>query len=107
MIRLYTKTLISLLLVLLFLSSFSQVNVSILGPADTVAQFNKIEFGVQLPEWINQSVDAFLNKGKGVNPFDPEQVSIEGLCYSGNFVPVLIKLCYNELILPGFHFMAK
>jgi len=55
--------------------------VSILGPTDTVAQFNKIEFGVQLPEWINQSVDAFLNKGKGVNPFDPEQISIEALFY--------------------------
>lgn len=40
------------------------------------AKFSKAELGISVPESITVLVEEFLKTGKGINPFDPDQVDI-------------------------------
>lgn len=44
-----------------------------------VGQFEKLEMGVKLPLSIQSQIDLFLSSGytSGMNPYDPEQISLE------------------------------
>src|ERR1044071_1287759 len=42
-----------------------------------VGQFEKLELGLQLPAALEQQVNSFVQTGNGINPFDPDQISVE------------------------------
>ncbi len=41
-----------------------------------IEKFSKAELGIYIPEEITLSIDEFLKTGKGINPFDPDQVDV-------------------------------
>src|SRR6185436_10666053 len=44
----------------------------------SVGQYEKLEMGVQLPVSLEQQVNDFLtDPNTGINPFDPDQISVE------------------------------
>lgn len=77
-----------LMLLILFLHASAEsksqtanpFDVVIMEPADThgsVAKHEKLELGIKLNPLINGQIMSFLNGNAGLNPFDPEDVSIE------------------------------
>jgi hypothetical protein len=49
-----------------------------------VGQFEKLEMGLTLPAVVEQQVNDFINNGSGgLNPFDPDQISVEAVFTNG------------------------
>lgn len=64
-----------------------------------VGQFEKLEMGVRLPAVIEQRVNDFLaNTPGGLNPFDPEQISIEANFTNGVNSHMVYGFYYDEFI---------
>lgn len=80
-----------------------QLTATILEPANTTAvgKFQKVEFGISLPAALKQKITTFLNApekagttaydnafnhgdGTKINPYDPDQISIDALFYAPN-----------------------
>ncbi len=60
-----------------------------------VGQFEKLEIGLNLPSSINQLVSDFIANGTGgINPFDPEEISVEAVFTNG----------INQYTVYGFYF---
>lgn len=70
--------------VLLLSGSLQQANaqqIKLLSPSSS-PKWDKVEIGIRLPQTIEDKVAAFLQKSKGnkgINPFDPQQLSIEAV----------------------------
>jgi len=65
-----------------------------------VGQFEKIEMGIQLPPGIQSQVDQFSssNYTSGINPFDPEEISLEVIFTNGNTSYNTYGFYYRELV---------
>lgn len=86
-------------------SNYSYAN----GPPD-VPLFEKIEFGIKLPAFVQNKINAFLNENISavnhtndyLNPYDPEDVSIEAvISFSQNTPAGIINV---SSIVNGFYF---
>lgn len=64
----------------------------------TVGQFDKLELGLQLPTAIEQQVNSFVQTGSGINPFDPDQISVEAHFTNGYDDFTVYGFYYNEFI---------
>lgn len=69
--------------------------VVIIEPGNTVGKYEKIEFGIQLPTDIQDAVELFLNGDntlgilkyeQGLNPFNPEHISVEAIFTSPEII---------------------
>lgn len=54
--------------------------------SDEVKQYEKLEIGLKLPQELNEQIKVFLRGGRGLNPFNPEQVRIKALFLLDNHV---------------------
>ncbi len=48
-------------------------------PNIKVGMYEKLELGLMLPDIINNQVNSFLSGGAGINPYNPDQISIEAV----------------------------
>lgn len=60
-------------------ATFDYVQLYPLDPsgAAPVGLYNRVEFGVVLDAPVQNRIDQFLNGANGINPYDPEQISVE------------------------------
>jgi hypothetical protein len=64
-----------------------------------VGQFEKLEIGMNLPSAVEQQVNDFLaNSTGGLNPFDPDQISVEALFTNGIESYTVYGFYYDEFI---------
>lgn len=84
----YTSQLIIIAFLLIPIQSvFSQVEITQLVPASgsSVQQFAKLEIGFTMPQWIDREVNNFLSAQPtdqvGLNPFNPDDISIEAFFF--------------------------
>jgi hypothetical protein len=65
----------------------------------SVGQFEKLEIGITLPATLEQQVNDFLANGTGgLNPFDPEQISVEANFTNGSQSYTVYGFYYDEFI---------
>jgi hypothetical protein len=68
------------------------------GKHPNIGQYQKLELGLQLPEKINAWVDDFLNNAKAsyLNPYDPDQISVEAIFIHGQDSFISYGFYYND-----------
>ena len=47
------------------------------NPTTPVDKYKKLEVGFELPAYIANQVNSYLSGGSGLNPYDPDQISVE------------------------------
>jgi len=65
------------------------------GTPGIVPKLEKLELGVKLPQAITEQIDSYFLTGLGINPYDPDQISVEAYFVSPTGV---------TKIIPGFFY---
>jgi hypothetical protein len=65
-----------------------------------VGQFEKLEFGIDLPASVQSQIDQFITSQftSGLNPYDPEQISVEVNFTQGNYNYQTYGFYYRDFI---------
>src|SRR6266496_4875723 len=70
----------------------SDIDVVVIEPAVNpieVGQFEKLELGIKLPDYINNAIDNFFTNAiplnPKINPYDPDQIDVHAVFNYGNF----------------------
>lgn len=74
-------------------------DVVIMEPTATpgnVPKLEKLEMGINLPPDITQQINDYLSGTTGINPYDPEQISIEATFTSNTWTPLTIYGFYYQ-----------
>jgi hypothetical protein len=83
-----------------FLNSTS-VTIKCLSDTATIphgAQFGKFELGISVPHYVNVALSDYFETGVGINPFDPDQVSVTAVFRSGAITDTVYGFYYTDFI---------
>ncbi len=68
------------------------------GAYPNVKHFDKVELGFNLPAFLSEAVEQGLESGKGINPFDPEQINVVAVFSSGDITDTVFGFYYQDFI---------